>query len=414
MATAVDPESSQDDHHDDWHHKRFSAHHFDSAEQQFDSGKLGMWIFLVTEILFFSGLFCAYAVYRANHPEVFQYASQYLDKYLGGMNTIVLIFSSLTMAWAVRCAQLGQRRGLISMLAITLFCAALFLGVKTFEYTEKAHKRLMWAGAFVNATDIGKNLGMTTNDKGEEVPKTHVMVYEADAPSPEGFEKRVMASLAYIQRIWGLCCVIPIVILGIGYWKNSRPARTTGWAILLSIIGIMGGIAVSVQIHQAQHGGDHKTAHADEAGHAEGEHAAGEHADDDHDHAEGEQHDESEETAVADSEAEGEETTESEEMTTANVPEMAGEGNLDEPGDQAKSDAPRNANLFFSIYYFMTGLHAFHIVCGMIAITWLLVRSVEGHFRPDYFGPVDYVGLYWHIVDLIWIYLFPLLYLIGK
>ena len=92
---------------------RFLAHHFDSPQQQFDSGKLGMWLFLVTEVLFFGGLFCAYAVYRSLHPEVFAAASRLLDQQLGAINTAILIFSSMTMAWAVRCAQLGQRRGLI-------------------------------------------------------------------------------------------------------------------------------------------------------------------------------------------------------------------------------------------------------------------------------------------------------------
>lgn len=69
--------------------------------------------------------------------------------------------------------------------------------------------------------------------------------------------------------------------------------------------------------------------------------------------------------------------------------------------------------IFFSIYYVMTGLHAIHILAGMGTIAWLLWRSLRGDFGPDYFGPVDYVGLYWHLVDLIWIYLFPLLYLLG-
>jgi cytochrome c oxidase subunit 3 len=73
---------------------------------------------------------------------------------------------------------------------------------------------------------------------------------------------------------------------------------------------------------------------------------------------------------------------------------------------------PKNVGVFFSIYFVMTGLHALHVIAGMGAIAWILVRSVKGHFNSMYFGPVDYVGLYWHLVDLIWIYLFPLLYLI--
>lgn len=400
MATsAVETVHEKDHGHDDWHHMPFSAHHFENAEQQFDSGKLGMWLFLVTEILFFSGLFCAYAVYRANHPEVFVFASQFLDKYLGGMNTIVLIFSSLTMAWAVRCAQLGKRNGLVSMLAVTLFCAALFLGVKTFEYTEKAHKRLLWAGAFVHAQDISKTIGVTQEG---QAPPDHMFVLGEQMDHAK-FEERVMASLAHIQRLWGIALLIPLAIVGLGYLRNSRPTRTVGYSVGLSIVGIMVGIAVSIQIHHAQHGGDH---HADShaaAAHGEGDHAEAGHDNAghaDHEHAAGEAHGDDHAAAAS----------------TAALP--AGLG-MEDPAAEHEEihdlehNAPRNASIFFSIYYFMTGLHAFHIICGMIAITWLLARSVEGHFRPDYFGPVDFVGLYWHIVDLIWIYLFPLLYLIG-
>ncbi len=73
---------------------------------------------------------------------------------------------------------------------------------------------------------------------------------------------------------------------------------------------------------------------------------------------------------------------------------------------------PRNVGVFFSIYFLMTGLHAIHVVAGMGAITWVLVRALRGQFGSRYFDAVDYVGLYWHLVDMIWIYLFPLLYLI--
>ena len=73
---------------------------------------------------------------------------------------------------------------------------------------------------------------------------------------------------------------------------------------------------------------------------------------------------------------------------------------------------PRTAGVFFSIYYCMTGIHAIHILAGIGVLVWLLVRAVRQDFNRQYFGPVDYVGLYWHLVDLIWIYLFPLLYLI--
>ena len=95
MTQAPPPEA----HHE---HPEHLAHHFESLQQQYDSGKLGIWLFLTTEILMFSGLFCGYAVLRALHPEIFLYAHHYLSVPLGALNTAVLIFSSFTMAWGVR------------------------------------------------------------------------------------------------------------------------------------------------------------------------------------------------------------------------------------------------------------------------------------------------------------------------
>ena len=220
-------------------HAPHLKHHFDTAEQQFDAGKLGIWLFLATEILLFGGLFCAYAIYRANHPEIFVYAHRYLDKLLGATNTVVLLCSSLTMAWAVRAAQLGQRRLLIALLSLTLLGGAGFMSIKYVEYKAKWEHGLL--------------------------PGTHFAPQE----------------------------------------------------------------------------------------HAEGEAAA------------------------------------------------------------AHGKRPDNTQIFFGIYFLMTGLHGIHVLAGMGAIAWILVRSVKGHFGPEYFTPVDFVGLYWHLVDLIWIFLFPLLYLIS-
>jgi cytochrome c oxidase subunit III len=75
---------------------------------------------------------------------------------------------------------------------------------------------------------------------------------------------------------------------------------------------------------------------------------------------------------------------------------------------------PYNTHIFFGIYFLMTGLHGIHVLAGMALIGWCLLRTKRGDFGPDYFSPVDFVGLYWHIVDLVWIFLFPLLYLIGN
>src|SRR6476619_4259796 len=137
VAKAGDTSAPERDHHHHPHGNVHLAHHFDTPEQQFNSAKIGMWVFLATELLMFGGLFCAYAVYRHNHPEVFEYAHQYLDKNLGALNTIILITSSLTMAWGVRAAQMGKKSLLVGLLALTILGGAVFMVVKTVEYTTK-------------------------------------------------------------------------------------------------------------------------------------------------------------------------------------------------------------------------------------------------------------------------------------
>lgn len=209
-------------------HSRFQQHHFVDAEQQFDAAKMGMWVFLVTEILMFGGLFAAYIVYRLWYPELFVEASQELNTLWGGVNTLVLIGSSLTVAMAIKSAQLNQKKNIAINLGITLALAAIFMVIKYFEWTHKFH------------------------------------------------------------------------------------------------LGIFPGEFYTFE-------------------------------------------------------------------------------GIDHP----------KANVFFSLYYLMTGLHGIHVTIGMGLMIWLLVRSVKGHFGEDYYTPVEITGLYWHLVDIIWIFLFPLFYLID-
>ncbi len=319
-------------------HEPFLAHHFESRQQQFDAGKLGMWLFLVTEILFFSGLFVAYAVYRSNHPEVFIDAHKYLDKTLGAVNTIVLLFSSLTMAWGVRCAQLNQRRGLILCLGITLACASLFLGIKAVEYTHKWELGLYWGGAYAPTAGHG----------GHGISRALMMMC---LPAAAGL--LVFGLWALISRVKGnaakqmLATALAVTSLtffvGVGL-ANVLPALQQRW-LPVAEAGTHDGTHDQLAVHGAQ-----------------GEQAS----------------------------AEG--------SLVSNEPETEESVSL--------------ISVFFSIYYVMTGIHAVHIIGGMGVIVWLLWRSIQGHFNQQYYGPVDYVGLYWHLVDLIWIYLFPLLYLI--
>jgi cytochrome c oxidase subunit III len=211
------------------------AHHFPTAQLESETSKLGMWIFLATEILLFSGLFMAYSAYRYTHAEMFKAAHQLLDWKLGAVNTMVLIFSSLTMALGVRSAQTNKRGATIGYLLVTLLCACAFLVVKYFEYSHKLH--------------VGTLPG------GEP-----------------------------------------------GHWFSYTYKGLEGY---------------------------------------------------------------------------------------------------EQPWT------------FFGCYFLMTGLHGLHVVIGMIAILWAMFRSIRGDFHSKYYFPVELVGLYWHLVDLIWIYLFPLLYLVG-
>ncbi|MBN1479920.1 cytochrome c oxidase subunit 3 family protein [candidate division KSB1 bacterium] len=209
-------------------HPFYLQHHFSDAQQQKDSAKFGMWIFLLTEILLFGGLFCAYAVFRAWNHEMFYNAHLALDRVLGTINTFILITSSLTMALAIRGLQVNKARQAALYLGATLVFAAIFLVIKYFEYEHKIH--------------LGQLPGK--------------------------------------------------------YYTYTGVAGT-------------------------------------------------------------------------------------------------------------------NPHIFFSIYFVMTGLHGLHIVGGMIVIAMMLVNTLRGKYSNEYYTPVELIGLYWHLVDLIWIYLFPFLYLIG-
>ncbi len=188
-----------------------------------------MWAFLVTEILFFGGLFAGYLVYRSNYPEAFKIGSHELDITLGAINTAVLIGSSLTMALAVHSAQLGKRKAIMLFLTCTIVLGSVFLGIKAVEYTHKAHEHLIPGAGFA-----------------------------FDHP-----------------------------------------------------------LAPQVKI-------------------------------------------------------------------------------------------------FLSFYFVMTGMHAFHMVIGIALLSYLLIQAYKGRYGAEYFTPVEMVGLYWHFVDIVWIFLFPLLYLIGR
>ncbi len=226
----MSPETSAAAEH---HHHPALAHHFDSLAEQNEAATLGMWVFLVTEVLFFGGALMAYSIYRSWYPGAFASASHHLDVTLGAVNTAVLIVSSLTMAMAVHAAQLGERGKLKAFLLITMVLGATFLVVKGFEYHEK-----------------------------------------------------------YVEHH------IPGLGLPFDYSAEPQFAAT--------------------------------------------------------------------------------------------------------------------AQIFFSIYFVLTGLHALHMIVGLGIMTWMYIWAANGTIDKDYSSPIEISGLYWHFVDIVWIFLFPLLYLIGR
>jgi cytochrome c oxidase subunit III len=119
------------------------SHQFDDLDQQHDATVLGMWAFLATEVMFFGGLFSSYVVYRTLYQDAFAEASRHLDVTLGGINTVVLLGSSLTMALGVRAAQLGQRRALFAFLVLTMLLGTAFLGIKAAEYYHDYNQQLI-------------------------------------------------------------------------------------------------------------------------------------------------------------------------------------------------------------------------------------------------------------------------------
>ena len=222
LATHADP-------HGHAPHHPALQHHFETLEQQKEASTLGMWIFIVQEVMFFGGLLMAYFLYRVWYHEAWIEGSQELDIRLGGFNTVVLIGSSLTMALAVRSAQIGSKKGTVNWLLGTMFLGTVFLVVKFFEYKHKF--------------DLG------------HVP-------------------------------------------GVNF-------------------------------------------------HFDGPHAA-------------------------------------------------------------------QVQIFISLYFALTGLHALHMVIGFVLLAVIAWMAHNDRFSPEWYTPVEMAGLYWHFVDIVWIFLFPLLYLVDR
>ena len=221
-------------------------HHFETEEQQREAGTFGMWLFLLTEIIFFGGLFFAYLLYRNWYYPAFAAASNQLSVPLGTLNTVILITSGFCMAVGVWAAEVRRKQLLVVMLCLTTFFGLLFLGVKYDEYHEKWEKH--------------------------HIPGAQFDVSEFVNPRAHGI-------------------------------MNEKPL----------------------------------------------------------------------------------------------APDMA-----------------QRTQVFFSLYFAMTGMHAVHMIIGIGILLWLTLRAHWGEFSVGYVAPIENFGLYWHFVDIVWLFLFPLLYLINR
>jgi cytochrome c oxidase subunit III len=272
-------------------------HQFENMKQQEESVSIGMWMFLAQEIMFFGGMFTVYLLYRWKFPMAFAAGSNHLDAFLGGLNTLVLIVSSLTMALTVYYAQKGNRMMQVVMIILTMIFGATFLGVKAVEYTEKYNGGLVPFANWNHKTPAN------------EIKTEHTEKHVTEAKGAENAEHKYASST------------------GVFEWKDISLAKKA-----------------------------------------------------------------EDEKFLTDWEKVG----------------YYSNGVLDQHKFESK------VRIFFWIYFCMTGLHALHMIVGLGLMGWLLWKAWIGSYSAEYYSPVEMSGLYWHFVDIVWIFLFPLLYLLGR
>ncbi|MDX1932116.1 MAG: cytochrome c oxidase subunit 3 [Capsulimonadales bacterium] len=292
---------------------------FEDIDQQNECYVVGMWTFLVTEIMFFGTLFLAYAIYRTLYHEAYLDAHHFLNVFWGTLNTFILLTSSYTMVMAVWAAQQAKKWLTIAMLAATIVCSFGFLGIKYIEYSTKIHEGLF---------------------------------------------------------------------PGYG-WNYTKALR-----ILEEEHG--GGAKAGGEHGTAAEGG-HGTAASSHEGPAAG-HGAGHAAD----------YSEIQPGAVTFDRA----PKEGFNAMTGTVPETIGAPVLSAEATREETRG-RHARLFFSIYFTMTGLHGVHVLIGILMMAVLIVMYLMNHKLVRDYIPTELIGLYWHFVDIVWIFLFPMMYLIS-
>ncbi len=386
----------------------YTPHHFHAAKQHFESGKMGVWLFLVTEILFFAGLFCAYTVYRSQHPEVFYWAHFYLDTFWGAANTVVLILSSFTAAWAVRNAQLAQTKLLRLNIILTICGALFFMCVKFVEYKAKFEHGTLPAGHF---------------HPHEEVWELHTFKHK----HPEAAEaaERIVAGIAARK---GTAAAVSDTVVGDGPKMQLIPVQDAAKPVaaeekttsapapeVKTTVAVQPASAAPAQEEPettAGPGAEEAAVLAGQVGVEQGTSAQAA-------VAEGAV-EEGEEAKAAVPEKQAEKLSD-EAWLERQIQGLSAEerhplemaGVIRRPVDgPLVFERPARAGVFFSIYFFMTGLHGLHVVIGIGLWLWMLAIVARRQMGPKYFGPIEFTALYWHLVDLIWIYLFPMLYLI--
>lgn len=266
-------------------------------KQQEESVSIAMWAFLVQEIMFFGGLFTAYLVFRSRYPMAFAAGSNHLNAFWGGLNTLVLIVSSLTMALTVYYAQKGNRNMQVILIVLTMFFGSVFLGVKAIEYTDK------WEHGLVPVAGLNKKIKDHAEAEGEKKPEGAAATEHHANPRGE-FQ-----------------------------WTGENFKES------------------SVIILEAQ---------------------------------------------------------KKNQLTKYEQIGYFSNGSLDQSKVQDK------VRIFYWIYFVMTGLHGLHMIVGLGIMLWLLIMAWRNTYSGEYYSPVEISGLYWHFVDIVWIFLFPLLYLLGR
>jgi len=281
---------------------------FEDLDQQNESYIVGMWSFLVTEVMFFGALFLAYTLYRTMYFNTYLEAHHFLDVNLGTLNTLVLLSSSLSAALAVFYAQHGQRIKVALLLAFTCICAFGFMGIKFVEYTSKINEGLL-------------------PDQNFNYAKALTVFHEHHKPVV-GVEENPRANVA---------------------WDQLELARKANQVSFVEPTD-------NPKTPEVEAGFDNRV------------------------------------TSASDT-------------TTRVVVKSAARERFDIEAGKAK--------IFFSIYFCMTGLHGIHVIIGIICMVTLILMYLTKHEAVDDYMPTEMVGLYWHFVDIVWIFLFPLMYLIS-